>query len=190
MNSDEYYKYIDVPELPQITQELSAFVRDTNHIDRNMRAGFTFCSMVPETVLNAAPSLRSMLERYGLSSSIERIGLPIVSPCTQGILHVDGASKQAFNMPVHNCDDSFTEWWENVDLDQIKEDVRVAEKAPTAPYLKCFYREDSRPVFRAKSKYAMWYNTSLPHRGINNSDRPRVIITIRFNVDIRPILCK
>ena len=108
--------------------------------------------------------------------NIATIELP---PKSQGSLHTDSyRNTLAMNFPIFNCQDSYTSLYKVIDGTPYLKSLSNGLTAMS--YDKCTAIEISR--YHLKNK-AIMFNTQIPHRVFNNSDKPRLAISFRFIKD-------
>lgn len=102
-----------------------------------------------------------------------------ISPKSQGTLHTDTYKNTlALNFPVFNCADSYTSLYKIVDGEPF---VKIYPNGLThTDFSNCCLTEVGRYCIRDK---AILFNTKVPHRVFNNSDKPRLAISFRFVTD-------
>lgn len=102
-----------------------------------------------------------------------------ISPKSHGNLHTDNdRNTLAMNFPIFNCEDSHTSLYKVIDGEPV---LKVYPNGLThTDFDNCCLTEVSRYCIKDK---AILFNTKVPHRVFNNSDKPRLAISFRFVVD-------
>lgn len=149
--------------------------------------GYAFNLVDPNVVLQTSPSLVSYLAEKKLLASLIYVGLPYCPASSSGEIHVDGKCAEAINFPVFNCADSDYVWF---DADVVDEQFRQtlvghSAKNGVAEYRRCD-ADSAKELARISCAQPVWFNTHIPHCGVNRSPAPRVVATLRFSVKLNP----
>ena len=189
-----YYKIITVPNLEQISHELDQALPDLIVKRFNLKDIYSFNLVDVVKLLELAPALGNWLDTIGLKNNISFAGFPWAAPSSMGPIHTDGWIVDAINLPVYNCEKGYSVWYRGHQTVEEKivhaGDVIVnnhqAEYVPYALprqrlHLTQVMTADGPELARVSNRYPVWYNTRIPHRGINFSDQPRITFTVRFN---------
>lgn len=99
-----------------------------------------------------------------------------VAAKSKGTLHTDNyLNTLALNFPVFNCEDSYTSLYKVIDGEPV---LKVYENGLThTDFESCCLAEVTRYYIKDK---AILFNTQVPHRVFNNSDKPRLAVSFRF----------
>jgi hypothetical protein len=118
----------------------------------------------------------------GLLDKLELAAIPLCPSFSAGSLHKDTAYPEALNLPVYNCHDSYFAWYDAELVDDTIRDIVLDETREdgTARYF-LYKTETAKEIARVSCAQPIWFNTQIPHRGINNGHGPRVIATVRFS---------
>ena len=110
-------------------------------------------------------------------SVVATIEIPPRSQCN---LHIDSQiiSSLAMNFPVLYCDDSYTAMYKIINGSPSSK--KLSSGLIATSFDDCEAEEISR--YHLKNK-AVLFNTQIPHRVFNNSDKPRLAISFRFIKD-------
>ena len=108
--------------------------------------------------------------------------LIVAAPKRIGKLHIDyrphDNNTLAINIPLINCDNAITEFWES------NEKSSVVEYSPSgSPYLSCGDRTTCTKIDEYRLVKPVLFNTSIPHVVDNYSDKPRIAISLRLVQD-------
>ena len=133
------------------------------------------------------PALCDYLKSINLFDRWSRTGIVKLEANSVLSLHSDGRCRWALNLPVQNCSESYTIWYDaELITDEIKP-VVVDGVITEATYVK--YREDTAvEIDRVCADQPLWVNVQTPHSAINKSDNPRILITLRFYPELDDIL--
>jgi len=192
-----YYKIITVPDLTQITQELDQALPELVTGQFDLKAVYSFNIIDVTKLLDLTPTLATWLDTVGLKNNLWLAGFPWAAPASVGALHIDGNS--AINFPVYNCERGYSVWYRAYPSGENKLSTSGKSVDLTSPrygthrgeYMPCLLTQrrhltrvmhDNGPeLARVSNQYPIWFNTSIPHCGINFSDQPRIIFTMRFD---------
>ena len=215
-----YFKKLDADNLEDISKEIylklpsidahlehcqkNNLLRYDSLVDRNSSSPREDLSKV----ISQFPLLVNWLATKGIDQSdilsLVRFYIPGNSKMN---IHVDGNGElsrqgwfgEAINIPVHNCQDSYTAWFdaEPYFLSEQEATVLLGPDHLTKygldthnSRLKSFqkglaFKEDTaKEIARVKLDTALWYNISVPHQGINLNSDARIMLSLRFNKKI------
>lgn len=179
----QYYKIINIPELKKISQEVDAALGQLVTGAPDLKAVYTFNIINTTQLLELAPSLAEWLDTVGLKNNLLYAGLPCTAPHSNGSIHTDGKCTEAINLPVYNCNDGYSVWYDAIQIGGIAESLSGKSTAQAAEYVP-YLHAGAVELDRVSNKHPIWFNTAVPHRGINASNRPRIILTLRFDCPI------
>jgi hypothetical protein len=102
-------------------------------------------------------------------------------PNSQGIIHKDHRphdnNQLAINIPLINCGNSITEFWETAD-----ENKSVGYTSSGSPFVG-YKRSMSKKISEFKLNRPVLFRTDIPHSVDNFSNNPRLAISLRFVKD-------
>jgi hypothetical protein len=187
-----YYKIITVPDLAQITQELDQAVSELITGKFDIKAVYSFNIVDCAKVLELVPTLAAWLTAVGLKNNLLYTGFPWVAPASAGTIHNDGKCSEAINLPVYNCERGYSVWYnaeQSGPWASANSTNSAGQRPESVPYalprqrlhLTDIMTADGPELARVSTQHPVWFNTHIPHRGINFSDRPRIILTMRFD---------
>jgi hypothetical protein len=199
-----YYKILTVPNLEQISHELDQALPELVTGRFDLKAVYSFNMVDPALVLNLAPTLAAWLDTVGLKNNLNGAAFPWAAPASVGGVHTDlrprypDLPSEAINFPVYNCERGYSVWCQaNRDgapstAENGKSTDALDRSADYRPYalpkqrlhLTQIPTADNPELARVSTQCPVWFNTGIPHRGINFSDRPRIILTMRFDCPI------
>jgi len=108
--------------------------------------------------------------------------LIVASPNLVGKLHIDHRPHDnntlAINIPLLNCDNAVTEFWESHEASSV-----VEYTISGSPYLSCGNRSTCTKIDEYQLVKPVLFNTSVPHSVTNYSDKPRIAISLRLEQD-------
>jgi hypothetical protein len=178
-----YYKIISIPELAKISHEIDGALPQliTGAVD--LKQVYSFNIIDTSRLLQLSPALTSWLDSVGLTSHLKYAGLPCTAPHSSGSIHTDGKCVEAINLPVYNCDQGYSIWYQASCIGTITESTSGKSTNQQAEYVP-YSHADAVELSRVSNQHPIWFNTSIPHRGVNLSNRPRIILTLRFDCPI------
>jgi hypothetical protein len=180
----QYYKIINIPELDKISQEVDATLGQLVTGAPDLKQVYTFNIIDTARLLDLVPSLAKWLDIVGLKNNLLYAGLPCTAPHSNGSIHTDGKCTESINLPVYNCNDGYSVWYDAIQMGSIAESVSGKSTCRAAEYVP-YLHAGAVELARISNKHPIWFNTAVPHRGVNLSNRPRIILTLRFNCPIK-----
>jgi hypothetical protein len=176
------YKLVVVDELIQIQQELLEIFNKHYSNSFNGR-GFTFTNIDQDILRTEAPSYIKFLKHIKLydrwrSSWISgTIGDLRIKDSP---LHVDSLDWEsrcyALNIPILNCDESHTVWYDAKDCAE----EHYSGEVEGIKTVEIYKPETSIEIGRLVASNPAWVNVSIPHRAENNNSELRLLCTTRF----------
>jgi hypothetical protein len=161
--------------LPQIQKELKKFFLS----NKNQ-------SLVPMTStyieyydIKTCPTLIQQLEQWDLYTKFW--GLAFISVDSTKIFppHVDADVDCALNIPVFNCEGTYTVWYDGVitdnELPDYAKGIKIAEISRIAD------PKTVKEIGRCDSSIPHWLNINVLHRPETTHDQFRVAASLRFN---------
>ena len=190
---DPYFKYIDIPNLSTIQQQVyqhyvdimnekppvpgdrTDYAKTTVDDATSPRAptvnNFSLILVKTESVYRYSPALEEYLHSVNLKCELNRIVLITTSGNTTATLHSDGFyCANSINLPIYNCENGYTEFFE--DDDKMYEPIGDYRRVENAP---------SEVVATASANRPQWFNNFKIHRAINKSPNPRYTMSLRFD---------
>ncbi len=152
---------------------------------QKVNCAYAFNLTDPKAVLAASPSLVSYLSEKNLLDSLVYVGMPHCPASSAGEIHVDGKCAEAINFPIFNCADSDYVWFDARVSDACFRQTLLGHSAASgvAEYRLCD-ADDAKETARVSCLRPIWFNTHVPHCGVNRSLASRVVATLRFNVKL------
>lgn len=187
------YKNVNINNLDAIKAECLA-VFNNHYANAFGRRGFTFTRINQDILRAEAPSYTQALKDLGLYerwTNSAFVGTRGETRLKDSPIHVDHTDWNvrcfALNMPVVNCQESYTVFYE------------ANSQTPTAPIPEwitdaasyrvggSYREEDCREIGRHNVEHPAWVNVGIPHRAINNSPDMRLIISTRFYPEVHDL---
>ena len=180
-----FFKSIDVPNIDKIKEECMA-VFYKHYPDVFGNRGFTFTYVDQDILRLEAPTYIDYLKSLGLYDRWGKsvlIGTKGQERLKDSPIHVDSEDwkerSYALNIPLINCENSHTVWYDVKDLDPdaYSGDDQTAKGYKSA---RGFNPATSKEIARLETANPAWINVSIPHRAENTNDNLRLIISTRF----------
>ena len=174
--------------IPSIRKELlQVFRYKFNSIDiRDITSQF----VVPtyrEYIIENCPSLMQQLKDYGLDDSFAMLGMIIVAPGTKYPIHVDtlnpGRMSLGLNIPVINCHDSDTAWYDTEILYHETFENHIIDSKAQHTAIPC-EANGAIELDRVSANVPHWINVIKPHAAVCNHNSFRVNSSLRFDKKI------
>ena len=169
------YKTLNISNLDQIKKELYDVIQKD-------LSGFN----AGDTVLikEQCPSLRDYLQKINLLDRWSDTGVVVLNNSSLSI-HSDSLNPKrvyALNIPISNCENSYTIWY------KVKDGVKPIIDKYGGPkkmvYSFQYPAEGVEKIDRMESSNPAFVNVKVPHSGISFSDSPRCLISLRFTPNI------
>ena len=104
-------------------------------------------------------------------------------------LHSDGRCRWALNLPIQNCEQSYTIWYNAEVKEDVVKPVVIDGVATAATYVK-YQEETAVEIDRVCSNQPLWVNVHTPHSAVNLGDQTRILLSLRFSPELDDILNK
>ena len=172
---------LDDHALPAIQKELTKVLVHTKK-DLLVPYSSTFAvygnnQLERKNVFDWCPVLIQELLRLKLLGSLFWIGFVSVDASKEFPPHIDTLDV-GLNIPLSNCDDTFTVWYDAKILDQpfpkhvigspLVENARIVDK------------KNAVEIGRVEANRPLWLNTNVAHRPETHHDKLRMAASIRF----------
>jgi hypothetical protein len=189
-----YFKPVELPNLDLIKQQISKLIFESTDQEFQQKKHHTFLDMPPDFYKSIVPLVQAV-ETVRPWSDVNYIAIVRTTPGIMDI-HVDSdvgvidqqgqyiasppEQKWALNIPIANCEETYTCWYK---LKPGRQAKRVLH--PINKYLHNMYDlEDLDEVGRYYLHSAGFFNALEIHRPVNNTNQDRVVLSIRFNTDL------
>lgn len=142
-------------------------------------------------VIDNCPALMQQLSEYGLADSFLALAMIVVGHDGDYPIHVDtintGFMSLGLNIPVFNCEDSYTAWYDAEILyhDAFNPYIMDAKGYTTA--IPCDHN-GAVEIDRCSANQPHWINVVRPHNAICNHNKLRVNSSLRFDKKIFEII--
>jgi hypothetical protein len=140
------------------------------------------------------PTLYSVLKEKNILEFITAIAFLVVPPDQKTAVHTDsGTQRIALNLPVLNCDQSYTVWYKTTnkllagpEVAYVKDNSLLSAEAfdNYLDYDSDYYEFDSaEEIDRVECNRPLWINFKIPHRPEVNHSNLRILASFRFTTD-------
>lgn len=143
-------------------------------------------------VKSHCPSIMAQLKQYGLDDVFVMLAMIVVAPGTNYPIHVDtlnhGKMSFGLNIPVLNCYDSYTAWYDTEILYHESFDYGILNaKFDHGTGVPC-KQDGAVEIARCPADKPHWINVVKPHAAICNHNKLRVNSSFRFDKKIFEML--
>jgi hypothetical protein len=143
---------------------------------------FAVYGIYPEerkNIFDFCPALIQELQRLKLLDNFVYVAFVSVHASKEFPPHVDVGVNSALNIPLINCEGTYTVWYDAKILDQELPDHVIGslwvEKA------RIVNKKNAVEIGRVEANRPLWLNTNVAHRPETHHDKLRVAASIRFN---------
>lgn len=169
-------------ELKNVQQEVLASMPN---ILPNYKEKGQFTSLAKDSTHNASPALVAYLKRIGLYDRWQSVIYIVVNSTEQDAwpIHIDEENRHrriALNIPITNCEGSYTAWYETKAPNYNPEaDPRTlsGNKRKVPVY---YDTGTATEVYRKEASVPFFINAAVPHRPVPGELTPRVMLSLRF----------
>jgi hypothetical protein len=165
---------LDADLLPQITKELTNFFLS----NKNQSLVQMTSTYVEYYDIKTCPTLIQQLQQLDLYTKFLALGFISVDSTKIFPPHVDGDVDCALNIPIVNCEGTYTVWYDGVitdnELPDYAKGVKIAEISRIAD------PKTVKEIGRCDSSIPHWININTLHRPETTHDRFRVAASLRF----------
>jgi len=130
-----------------------------------------------QNVLTACPVLAQELSRLKLLDTFRFIGFISVDAQKEFPPHID-TTDVGLNIPLYNCDNTYTVWYDAVILDQPFPDYVIG--TPLVQAARIVDKKNAVEVARVEANRPLWVNTNVAHRPETHHDKLRLAASLRF----------
>lgn len=130
-----------------------------------------------QKVLSACPMLAQELLRLKLLDNFHFIGFVSVDAQKEFPPHIDTLDV-GLNIPLYNCDGTYTVWYDAKILDQPFPDYVIG--TPLVKAARIVDKKNAVEIGRVEANRPLWINTNVAHRPETHHDKLRLAASIRF----------
>jgi hypothetical protein len=173
------YQYVDLPYLDVIAKKVLEKIPD--EVKTSTTVAPQDCDMFKDI-----PELVQAVELFKSWDELYNICIGYTLPNYRQVIHIDSythsigmdstTSKYALNIPIFNCDNSYTCWYKH--KDPLNPKVIEWHHAGSTTYVYPF--DDMIECDRVYWTKPLWFNILEPHCGFNYTDKERIMISVRF----------
>jgi 6,7-dimethyl-8-ribityllumazine synthase len=170
---------------PQIRSELlQVFKYKFNGVPFNTIKSHFVIPAPRDYVIDNCPVLMQQLKEYGLYDHFLSLAMIIVGPDDAYPVHVDtinqGLMSVGLNIPVLNCEDSYTAWYDaEILYHELFEPYIMSSKGFTTA-IPCD-NDTAVEIARCDASQPHWINVLKPHNAVCNHNKLRVNSSLRFD---------
>jgi hypothetical protein len=192
-----YFKPVKLPNLDVVKQQVSKLITESTDPEFQSMKYQTFLVMPLDFYKSIVPLVQAV-ETVRPWSDVNYIAIVRTTPGIMDI-HVDNdvgvidqqgqyipgppEQKWALNIPITNCEETYTCWYK---LKPGRQAKRVLH--PINNYFHNMYDlEDLDEVGRYYLHSAGFFNALEIHRPVNNTNQDRVVLSVRFNTDLKDV---
>jgi len=169
------YKLIDLPNVEKIAD----IVYKRLPIEYKTRTQFY---SQPKELFEKFETLFNSIEVVKPREDIVNFAIVTCNPHSRSPVHTDTIGDghvSAINFPIYNCRDTYTCFYKILN----NAETRIADQDHGDPYVN-YDPNDLEEIDRLYLHKAAVFNTQVPHGIINDTDEPRIILSVRFNTPI------
>ena len=172
---------LDDDALPAIQKELIKLLIYTKDIlmvpYSSTFAVYGASDLERKNVFDGCPVLVQELVRLKLLGSFYWIGFVSVDSSKEFPPHIDTLDV-GLNIPLYNCDDTYTVWYDAKILDQGFPDHVIGTTHVKAARI--VDKKNAVEIGRVEANRPLWLNTNVAHRPETHHDKLRMAASIRF----------
>ena len=173
LNPNWFFSYIDIPNLSNITQELTNLkITNVQKVSYNVY----YTNVFAKTIHNSCPFLIQYLSNLKILNKFFRL-LYSDNMINGSPIHVDSYDPTycmySLNIPLSECDNSYTAWFDTNNKTLMQPHV-----SPTM-FATINNGDITKELCRVESNRPLLANTTILHRGITNNPN-RSLVGLRF----------
>jgi len=130
-----------------------------------------------KNIFDRCPVLIQELQRLKLLDTFYWIGFVSVDASKEFPPHIDTLDV-GLNIPLYNCDNTYTVWYDAKILDQPFPDHVIGTQVVNAARI--VDKKDAVEIGRVEANRPLWLNTNVAHRPETHHDKLRLAASIRF----------
>lgn len=171
------YKIIEIENLVDIQQEI------ITNLDNIVRATYTKFHILDHNNLQGyCPSLIEFLKIHGLYERWKFSFMSILNPDRNRIdIHRDNGFYYVLNIPILNCDNSFTVYYESKKGKKPKITIYDDPFSNIKQIYQQFDGNDVIEVDRYETNQPAFMNVGYIHTGISYNKNRRMLLSVRFS---------
>lgn len=131
-----------------------------------------------KNIFDWCPTLIQELQRLELLDNFYWIGFVSVDSSKEFPPHIDTLDV-GLNIPLYNCDNTYTVWYDAKILDQSFPDHVIG--TPLVKNARIVDKKNAVEIGRVEANRPLWLNTNVAHRPETHHDKLRMAASIRFH---------
>jgi hypothetical protein len=143
---------------------------------------FVAYGMLPlerKNVFDVCPTLIQELQRLELLDNFLNVCFISVDANKEFPPHID-TDDVGLNIPLYNCDNTYTVWYDAKILDQpVPDDYVIGTE--DAKLARIVDEKNAVEIVRVEANRPLWINTNVAHRPETHHDKLRMAASIRFD---------
>lgn len=160
-------------------------------------SGRRFQPVDHDMFMSKCPELVKKLDQWGLKDRLSEVAIIWVNQRTHFGIHRDFPSWRArniaLNLPIINCEDSYTVWYDALLADRKSEAmVHLDATYGDSSYIKHTQavedESQAKEIGRIDSSKSYWVNVYQPHAPLVEHKKFRAIISIRFHPELFDVM--
>lgn len=182
------YKPVSVDNLEAIQVELLPILYNVIPDFDNAFPTFKFISR--NEIEKSAPLYSKFIESFGILDKWERSVIVTTNFDHKFPIHVDHLDWKAraygLNIPLINCDDTYTVFYD-AEINMMP----VNNKAHPENFARIIKKNSiATEIGRFPSSQPAWVNNSIPHTPVSKHNKPRALISARFEPEVHYLFNK
>jgi hypothetical protein len=172
---------LDYNALPTIQKEL---IKLSLHTKANLLVPYSSTFFVygtlpgeKEKIFALCPVLIQELLRLELLNNFYFVGFVSVDASKEFPPHIDTLDV-GLNIPLYNCNDTYTVWYDAEILDQTFPDHVIGSMGVKAARI--VEKKNAVEIGRVEANQPLWINTNVAHRPETHHDKLRMAASLRF----------
>lgn len=164
--------------------------RQKNSDLHNLESQFIGVDKHDLPVQDQAPVLYDILHRFKIYNAWHMLCFIVVSDNKEFPIHIDDMKPTwtavGLNIPVLNCQDSKTVWYDTIPEKNPKMPGYISELTPhaNATATRCVLT-DAKEIGSCDANIPHWVNISVPHAPVCNHKKLRINSSLRFQFDCK-----
>lgn len=183
-----HYKYADIGITNEYQLEFQTMTNSLVEIESITTSKIYYFK--EDKIKKYCPEFVKHLNLINIGNLLCGVGIIIVYPGTKFPIHVDHeediTQQVGLNVPVQNCNNSFTVWYQNVNKTKYP-DKEISGNMYTDQICQ-FDGDNPIEVARCELTKPVWINTGLPHTAESQNPGLRISASFRFHKEILELL--
>lgn len=171
------------PDLvPSLSKELLALYHHVANSDGVLNLpGFLVSNETEEFHNSTCPTVMSMLAQLKIRDFFQHFCFIIEVVGQNSEVHVDTFFDFGLNIPILNCHDSYTVWY---DSEPVGKNVSTGYQLNFKLDVVSCQTEDMKEIGRCDANVPHWINVNVPHCPVVMHDKLRINASLRFSNDL------